>query len=125
MAAVRANDAILTPQIGTHSDRDRLFADVRMHYALDAPRQSQLESGFVETPNEHHPVEHPDQIAAWKARDSIAAFESLLLDRGILSSDEAAGIRQAAEEELAAALAYAEASPFPALEEALEDVFAE
>jgi TPP-dependent pyruvate/acetoin dehydrogenase alpha subunit len=64
-----------------------------------------------------------EQIASWKARDPIAAFEALLVEREVLSPADVARTRQAVDEEVAAALAFAEASPYPRLEEALEDVF--
>ncbi len=66
----------------------------------------------------------PEQIAAWTARDPIEIFERRLLAGGILTPDQTADLRQSLEQDLADAVAFAEASPFPAPEEALEDVFA-
>ena len=66
----------------------------------------------------------PEQIAAWAARDPIESFERRLLGDGILTADQIADLRQSMEQDLADAVDFAEASPFPAPEEALEDVFA-
>ncbi|MDP8923078.1 MAG: thiamine pyrophosphate-dependent dehydrogenase E1 component subunit alpha [Chloroflexota bacterium] len=66
----------------------------------------------------------PELIAAWAARDPIETFERRLLAGGILTGDQLADLRQSLEQDLADAVAFAEASPFPAPEEALDDVFA-
>jgi pyruvate dehydrogenase E1 component alpha subunit len=66
----------------------------------------------------------PEQIAEWTARDPIEAFERRVLGAGILTADQVADLRQSLEQDLADAVDFAEASPFPAPEEALEDVFA-
>jgi acetoin:2,6-dichlorophenolindophenol oxidoreductase subunit alpha len=63
-------------------------------------------------------------IAHWEARDPIDTFERRLTEHGILNADQLADIRQSVEADLADAVEFAEASPFPAPEEALEDVFA-
>jgi pyruvate dehydrogenase E1 component alpha subunit len=63
-------------------------------------------------------------LAEWGARDPIAALERFLADGELLAPAEAAQIRESVERALAEAVAFAEASPFPAPEEALEDVFA-
>jgi len=65
-----------------------------------------------------------DERAAWEARDPIAAFERLLLERGLLDAAGSAAIRERVERDLAEAVAFAEASPYPAPEEALDDIFA-
>ncbi len=63
-------------------------------------------------------------IAQWEARDPIQTFEARLIERGVLNADQIADIRQSIELDLGDAVAFAEASPFPAPEEALDDVFA-
>ena len=60
----------------------------------------------------------------WEARDPISAFERYLQERGILSRDQMADVGLSIEQDLAEAVAFADASPYPAPEEALEDVFA-
>jgi len=72
-------------------------------------------------PAEKRPAE---ERSAWEARDPIAAFERLLLERGLLDAAGAEAIRERVERDLAEAVAFAEASPYPAPEEALDDVFA-
>ena len=66
----------------------------------------------------------PEQIKAWTARDPIELFERQVLGQGILTADQVADLRDSLEQDLADAVTFAEASPFPAPEEALEDVFA-
>jgi TPP-dependent pyruvate/acetoin dehydrogenase alpha subunit len=63
-------------------------------------------------------------IAHWEARDPIDTFEKRLIERGILNAHQLADIKESVEADLADAVDFAEASPFPAPEEALEDVFA-
>ena len=66
----------------------------------------------------------PAEVEAWKEKDPIARLERQLREQGDLDD---AGV-QAMEHEimaaLAAAAAFAEASPFPLPEQATEDVFA-
>jgi pyruvate dehydrogenase E1 component alpha subunit len=65
------------------------------------------------------------EIAAWKARDPIARFEHEVLERGVLSVPEIAAMRARVAADLAAAVAFAEASPFPEPRDLLVDMFAE
>jgi TPP-dependent pyruvate/acetoin dehydrogenase alpha subunit len=65
-----------------------------------------------------------DEIAAWKARDPIARFASDLISRGLLAEPELGRIKNEVEAELQAAVAFAEASPFPRPEDLLVDMFA-
>jgi len=65
-----------------------------------------------------------DQIAAWAARDPIDLFERHVTARGIMNADQIADLRASLEQDLADAVQFAEDSPFPAPEEALDDVFA-
>jgi TPP-dependent pyruvate/acetoin dehydrogenase alpha subunit len=66
----------------------------------------------------------PDRIAHWEARDPIPAFERYLQQRGVLTVDQMADIGLSIDQDLAEAVAFADASPYPAPEEALDDVFA-
>jgi pyruvate dehydrogenase E1 component alpha subunit len=64
------------------------------------------------------------EVDAWKARDPIAQLERRLRDQGELDD---AGLRTIEGEirgALEAAIAFAEASPFPTPEQATDDVFA-
>jgi len=66
----------------------------------------------------------PQEIEAWRARDPIERFRRRLLDAGVLSEAEARSIREAADLEMEAAMAFAEESPFPDPAEAFADLFA-
>jgi pyruvate dehydrogenase E1 component alpha subunit len=71
------------------------------------------------------PDRRPDEVKAyWVARDPIPAFESYLQELRILSADQMADIGLSIDQDLDEAVAFADASPYPAPEEALEDVFA-
>jgi len=66
-----------------------------------------------------------DEIEAWQARDPIRALELELGELGLVSSVEAEAIRTQVEGEIAAALAFAKASPAPRVEELMRYVCAE
>jgi len=71
------------------------------------------------------PDRRPSELAAaWAARDPIPAFERYLQQRGLLSPDQAADIALSIDGDLEDAVAFAHASPYPAPEDALDDVFA-
>jgi len=72
-------------------------------------------------PPETRPAE---EIAAWKARDGIARFTADLLARGLLTETALANIRQQIQLDLEAAVAFADASPFPDPKDLLVDMFA-
>ena len=67
----------------------------------------------------------PEEVAEWLARDPILTFGARLVAEHAVAEAEldtiAAGVEQALEE----ASAFAEASPHPAADEALEDVYQE
>jgi pyruvate dehydrogenase E1 component alpha subunit len=64
------------------------------------------------------------EIAAWKARDGIARFTNDLLARGLLTATTLADIGRQIQSDLEAAVAFAEASPFPDPKDLLVDMFA-
>ena len=66
-----------------------------------------------------------DEITAWKGRDPIARLERHGLAAGVLSEAGIAEIRRAVAADLEAAVAFAEASPFPDPKDLLVDMFAE
>jgi pyruvate dehydrogenase E1 component alpha subunit len=71
------------------------------------------------------PDRRPAELKAeWEARDPIPAFERYLEVRGILNSDQMADFELSIDRSLEDAVAFANASPYPAPEQALEDVFA-
>jgi TPP-dependent pyruvate/acetoin dehydrogenase alpha subunit len=66
-----------------------------------------------------------DEIASWKARDPIARLERHVLAEGALTAAEIAALRERVAADLADAVAFAEASPFPDPKDLLVDMFAE
>ena len=64
-----------------------------------------------------------EEIEAWKARDPIPRLGEQLLSQGLATEPELEALRQAAEEEIERAIAFAEASPAPSPEDALRDVY--
>ena len=75
---------------------------------------------FVGEPDTYRPKE---EVEAWIARDPIPAYERRLLDEGAAAAAELAEIRQAAEREVADAVAFAEASPKARPETVFDDVY--
>ena len=66
----------------------------------------------------------PDEVEAWKRKDPIEAFRRHLLERGILTKEQAARVQEDAQSEMQAAQAFADESPFPNPAEAFEDLYA-
>jgi pyruvate dehydrogenase E1 component alpha subunit len=65
-----------------------------------------------------------EEAEEWKKRDPIPAFKKRLLETGIVSEKEIDKIEREIGEEIEGAVKFAQESPAPAPEEALEDVFA-
>jgi len=65
-----------------------------------------------------------DEIEAWKHRDPIARLRAAIVKEGISTTDELEAIDRAVDEEVEAAVSFADASPHPAPESALRDVYA-
>jgi pyruvate dehydrogenase E1 component alpha subunit len=69
-------------------------------------------------------IGRPDEeVEAWKKRDPIPRFERYLLDHGLGTRDEVRALQEAAAARVDAAVEFAEASPMPRPETALEDVY--
>jgi pyruvate dehydrogenase E1 component alpha subunit len=67
----------------------------------------------------------PDEIEAWMRKDPIKRFvEHVRTHQGQLSEEEWLAMDREILEEIERSVAFAKASPFPAPEKALEDVFA-
>ena len=66
----------------------------------------------------------PREHAAWLARDPIAACRARLLASGQLTPAQDAGLSDKVQSRIAMALAFADASPFPAMSEMTTDVYA-
>jgi TPP-dependent pyruvate/acetoin dehydrogenase alpha subunit len=65
-----------------------------------------------------------DEIAAWKARDPIARLSAELTAQRVLSELEVGALQRQVQADLQAAVAFAEASPFPDAKDILVDMFA-
>jgi pyruvate dehydrogenase E1 component alpha subunit len=78
--------------------------------------------GHFEAPGmpDLRPVE---ELEAWKEKCPIAGFERILLENGIVSRQTLEEINARVMQRIESAVSYALASPFPAPEDALEDVF--
>jgi TPP-dependent pyruvate/acetoin dehydrogenase alpha subunit len=73
-------------------------------------------------PPETRPAE---EIADWKGRDPIGRFETHMTGRGLLTPEAARALREQVDAALEAAIAFADASPFPDPKDLLVDMFAE
>ena len=65
------------------------------------------------------------EIAAWKERDPIARLASDLIVRRLLTESDLGGLQRQVHADLQAAVAFAEASPFPDPKDIMVDMFAE
>jgi pyruvate dehydrogenase E1 component alpha subunit len=65
-----------------------------------------------------------DEVASWTTRCPIQAFQQTLLGTGVLHTDELEALSMKLEEEVSAAVRFAEESPLPEPGEALEDLYA-
>ncbi len=64
-----------------------------------------------------------DEVAQWRERDPIPAFATRLIDAGIIDDAERRRIDDDAIARVDAAVAFADASPFPAPESLYDDVY--
>ena len=74
-------------------------------------------------PDEQEYVD-PDELAAWRAKDPIETTRKRLHDSGVLSVADLLQMEQRIGSAIDKALAFANASPFPALSELTNDVYA-
>jgi pyruvate dehydrogenase E1 component alpha subunit len=65
-----------------------------------------------------------EEIAEWKDKGPIKRFRSTLIEKGILTEDEADTIVNDVKGIIEDAITFAEESPYPAPEETLENVYA-
>jgi pyruvate dehydrogenase E1 component alpha subunit len=66
----------------------------------------------------------PAEIEFWAERDPIVMFSSRLEQEGVLGEGQAEAMRREAADKVAEALKFADESPYPAPEAALEHVWA-
>jgi pyruvate dehydrogenase E1 component alpha subunit len=64
-----------------------------------------------------------EEVAQWRTRDPIPAFGDLLVREGTIEESERERMDREATERVDAAVAFAEASPFPAPESLYDDVY--
>jgi pyruvate dehydrogenase E1 component alpha subunit len=64
-----------------------------------------------------------EEVAQWRERDPIPAFGELLEREGVVDAQERGAIDDRARARVDAAVAFAEASPFPAAESLYDDVY--
>jgi TPP-dependent pyruvate/acetoin dehydrogenase alpha subunit len=64
-----------------------------------------------------------EELEAWRRKDALLSFEAMLLDMGVMTKRKLTSFYKKLDEELAAAIQFAEASPFPDPSELLEDVY--
>jgi pyruvate dehydrogenase E1 component alpha subunit len=76
---------------------------------------------FEGDPQTYKPAE---EVEEWKKKDPIDNFRKRLAEMGVLTEKDTVAIDRKVAEEIDDAVRFAEESPFPAPEEALEDVFA-
>ncbi|MGE5541692.1 MAG: thiamine pyrophosphate-dependent dehydrogenase E1 component subunit alpha, partial [Bacillota bacterium] len=65
-----------------------------------------------------------EEIAAWKLKDPIKRFRSLLIEQGLIDEAGCRRMEEAARESIRAAVEFAEKSQEPALDELETDVYA-
>ncbi|HSZ70706.1 MAG TPA: pyruvate dehydrogenase (acetyl-transferring) E1 component subunit alpha [Solirubrobacteraceae bacterium] len=65
-----------------------------------------------------------EEVARWRERDPLPAFGELLQREGVVDAQERAAIDERARARVDAAVAFAEASPFPPPESLYDDVYA-
>ena len=66
-----------------------------------------------------------EEVEAWAKRDPIARFERYLIDRGVVSEGERAGLETQLLSKIDAVIHEQEAAPPMALKTLVEDVYAE
>lgn len=64
------------------------------------------------------------EVEEWKKKDPIDGFEARLAEQGILSPEQAKAVHDEVLADIAAAINFAEESPYPDPEAVLEDVYA-
>jgi len=69
------------------------------------------------------PYREQSEVDEWRGRDAIAAIELHLAEQGILGPDGAAAVHAEVLDEIAAAIAFADASPLPSLDSLTDDVY--
>ncbi|RME56123.1 MAG: pyruvate dehydrogenase (acetyl-transferring) E1 component subunit alpha [Caldilineae bacterium] len=66
-----------------------------------------------------------EEVQAWRKRDPIILFTNLLKEQGLLADDDLAALEQSVEEEVEAAVAFAEAGTWEPVEDLTRFVYSE
>jgi TPP-dependent pyruvate/acetoin dehydrogenase alpha subunit len=66
-----------------------------------------------------------EEVARWKKRDPIVLFEALATERGWLGAEDATALEHESDEEIAAAVAFAEAGELEAVTDLTRHVYAQ
>ena len=66
-----------------------------------------------------------DEVEAWLKRDPIPRYEQFLIDNGVMTREELDEAAAQVEKEIADAIAFAEAQPYPPVENTVKDVYSE
>jgi acetoin:2,6-dichlorophenolindophenol oxidoreductase subunit alpha len=77
---------------------------------------------FTGEPDTYRPKE---EVAEWKAKDPIKRYHARLMEEGVLEEADLKKIRKEIEKEIEAAVEFAEKSPRPRPESALDDIYAD
>ena len=64
-----------------------------------------------------------EEVEEWKKRDAIQLLEGRIVEQGVISSEDAAAVHERIRNEAAEAIEWAEASPYPEVEDLLNDVY--
>ena len=67
----------------------------------------------------------PEEVAEWQKRDPVLMFARVLINEGLATAEQLQDMERTLEEELDAAVEFAENSPLPEPEEATTDVYSE
>jgi pyruvate dehydrogenase E1 component alpha subunit len=76
---------------------------------------------------EKEPATHlpKDEENAWFDRDPIKCFRQRILDEGVATEEEIVALEEAVDAEIDDSVEFAKKSPFPSLESAMEDIYAD
>jgi len=80
---------------------------------------------FVIEPFETFPYRTKEEVAEWRRRDPIETFKTELITQGVLTEGRTKELSNMIQSEIEDAVAFSEASPDPAPEEALQDIYSE
>ena len=71
------------------------------------------------------PYRTNEEVEQWKQRDPITMFEARLIELGVLDSKQIDAIYEEVDADIQEAIEFAQASPFPDVDELLDNVYYE